>query len=153
MLYSGPLDPTRDGVTHVNVYSKGKTRIGRFLSNFAHTPFVCDDGAFDSVEGYWYWLKTKDESLRTVHGFEAKVLGKSLPLCEEQLEAEEFQSRIRAALDAKFKAYGKALIELRQINLPLAHYYVFGRSIKDAGYKWILEHIAARTWPEAPRQG
>ena len=28
---------TEDGYNHINVYSKGKTELGRWLSNFAHT--------------------------------------------------------------------------------------------------------------------
>lgn len=50
------LDPTKDGIDHINVYSKGKTALGRFLSNFAETDLETKDGHFASVEAYWYWL-------------------------------------------------------------------------------------------------
>ena len=50
------LTPQNDGITHINVYSKGKTTLGRWLTNFAHTPIDTIDGHFESIEGYWYWL-------------------------------------------------------------------------------------------------
>ena len=44
-----------DGMTHINVYSKGKTEIGRWLSNFAYSPIdLGNEGYFSSIEGYWY---------------------------------------------------------------------------------------------------
>jgi hypothetical protein len=42
-----------DGITHINIYSKGKTELGRWLSNFTYHPIETEDGKFDSVEGYW----------------------------------------------------------------------------------------------------
>jgi hypothetical protein len=51
------IKPSEDGVTHINVYSRGNTELGRLLSNFAHTPFSHPEfGEFASVEGFWYWL-------------------------------------------------------------------------------------------------
>ena len=42
-----------DGVTHINVYSQGKTSIGRALSNFSPLGFNHPKhGHFESVEGY-----------------------------------------------------------------------------------------------------
>jgi len=47
-----------DGVTHVNIYSKAKTELGRWLSNFAYAPIrITGHGRFASIEAYWYWLK------------------------------------------------------------------------------------------------
>lgn len=42
---------TTDGIDHINIYSKGKTTLGRMLSNFACTPFTHpEDGKFASIE-------------------------------------------------------------------------------------------------------
>ena len=50
-----------DGVTHINVYSKGATALGRALSNFARIPVVVvPNGRFESVEAYWYWLRVME---------------------------------------------------------------------------------------------
>lgn len=40
-------------------------KIGRFLSNLAHTPFVLDGRKYESVEGFYIGLKTSDQLLRT----------------------------------------------------------------------------------------
>ena len=50
------INPKQDGISHVNIYSQGKTELGRMLSNFYHYQVITKDGNFTSVEGYWYWL-------------------------------------------------------------------------------------------------
>lgn len=128
-----------DGVDFINVYSKAETRLGRFLSNFSYAPFVCEDGLFESVEGYWYWLTRKDDRLRTLSGYAAKKLGKSLPkVCEDAL----FQSKIQNAVTCKLKNNPTMLRLLKRNKLPLAHYYVYNGKRVAGGYEWILEHIA-----------
>ena len=53
------INPDNDGIDHINTYSKGKTELGKLLTNFAHTPFVHPKyGEFQSVEGFWYFKKT-----------------------------------------------------------------------------------------------
>lgn len=71
------IDPNEDGISHINVYSKGRTGIGRFLSNFTFYPIHTVDGEFHSIEGYWYWLTCRDDRLRYLHGYEAKKLGRN----------------------------------------------------------------------------
>lgn len=68
---------TDDGITHINVYSKGKTELGRLLSNFSHTPFYGNDILFNSVEGWWQWFTTGKEYdyLKYLYGFKAKKRG------------------------------------------------------------------------------
>jgi hypothetical protein len=142
------LEVDRDGVTHINIYSKGNTDIGRYLSNFAHTPIeLKHDGYFASIEAYWYWLLTGDDDLRLMHGFSAKAAGKTA--LEKQKaridsESEEFKEKIKHALDVKFKSHSKKFLSLCQSHLPLRHYYVYQEKRVDAGYKWITEHIEKR---------
>lgn len=38
------INPEEDGITHINIYSKGKTDLGRMLSNFAKFPIETVDG-------------------------------------------------------------------------------------------------------------
>jgi hypothetical protein len=33
-------DPTTDGIDHINIYSKGYTKLGRLLSNFTKSEFT-----------------------------------------------------------------------------------------------------------------
>ena len=37
--------PKDDGITHINIYSQGKTQLGRFLSNFEPSPIETEDGS------------------------------------------------------------------------------------------------------------
>lgn len=133
-------DPDLDGAYHLNVYSKAKTELGRWMSNFAHQPMnVPGDGAFNSVEGYWYWIGCQHERLRQLSGYEAKKFGKACPAVLPALLEEEFQAKIRAAIVAKAYVRPDMLAQLRASTLPLAHYYVFGTTVRDAGYQWILD--------------
>ena len=139
----------QDGVDHINIYSQGETELGRLLSNFAHTPFVHPDlGAFESVEGLWYWLGASEEGsgktkLRCVYGFTAKRMGRELPRSKERLSEEVFRETIFAAFEAKLAANPRIRSLLINSTLPLAHYYVYGKkgnTIKrDAGYEWQVE--------------
>jgi len=64
------IDPKEDRISHINVYSKSTTELGRKLTNFARmTTPTANDGVFASVEAYWYWLgvaenNPKRETLR-----------------------------------------------------------------------------------------
>ncbi|MDO8640110.1 MAG: hypothetical protein Q7R33_01040 [Nitrosarchaeum sp.] len=149
------MDPTQDGIDHINIYSKGRTTLGRWLSNFALMSFVCEDGEFQSVEGYWYWIKTKNDELRQLSGFRAKQLGMSLPIVEELLE-EEFRKKIRKAINAKVTQNQKLKVALIQSTLPFTHYYVFKNFVKEAGSEWVVEHFETirkllKEWDDADR--
>lgn len=117
------LTPDDDGITHINIYSQGKTREGRELSNFDHKPFVHKEfGAFASVEGFYYWLGCQDERLRHAHGYEAKKLGQSLPVVR-RWNKEKFESLILEALALKLERYPALANKLAESTLPLTHYY------------------------------
>lgn len=141
-------DPNQDGLTHINVYSRGLTVIGRFLSNFTFAPFVHPlDGRFASVEGYWYWLAVKPthprrDELRYAHGYAAKTLGRMFRGADWPT-LPDFQDRICMALRAKLGAYPDFLMLFRQPpHLPLAHYYVFDgmtRAVPEA--QWMLDEL------------
>ena len=62
----------------INVYSKSTSKLGRLLSNFAHTPFVIGGKRFESVEGLWYWYMTAADAMRFLYGSNAKRVGKML---------------------------------------------------------------------------
>ncbi len=130
-----------DGVHHINIYSKGKTEIGRWLSNFSYAPIQTEHGWFNSVEGYWYWQTTLNDHLRELHGFAAKKLGKESEKLVE-LTDEEFKNRIKKAIDLKLKL---RLRDIATINLPLTHYYEYGgKRVEKPEYNWITEHIQKR---------
>lgn len=136
------FDPKDDGVTHINVYSKGKTDLGKFLSNFARAEFVHpEDGKFSSVEAYWYWLSTKDDSLRTLHGYFAKARGREIG-GKDWMDSEEFKRKIKMAIRIKIHTNPKMMKEFKESKLPFVHYYVYGgKVVQPKEGTWIMEFL------------
>jgi hypothetical protein len=131
-----------DGVDHINIYSKGKTVLGRWLTNFAYSPItIPEHGDFASIESYWYWLGCEDDNLRHLHGFAAKKAGKAIP---NTIDRPGFNELICKAIDIKLKSNLDMLYELYDSTLPLVHYYEYGGKRVDAGYRWIVDHIESR---------
>lgn len=134
------MDELEDGITHVNVYSRGFTELGRFLSNFTQHPVKTEDGPFESIEGYWYWLSCKDDALRTMYGFQAKKYGRSVGAVD-WMGDEDFKRKICEAI--KYKILNSDMIgPFLDNELPLKHYYVYsGRIVEPKEGKWIIEYI------------
>lgn len=140
--------PEEDGITHINIYSKGATDLGRWLTNFAHVPFTHPTyGEFNSIEALWYYASTgfQHEDLRSLSGFNAKQVGKKLPKVEIVTDGTEdpskFASIIKTGIRAKLIGNPKMLGALIDTHLPLAHYYVYGGKAVHAGYEWIVLYI------------
>lgn len=138
-------DSAYDGLEHINIYSKGRTSLGRFLTNFENYPFNCEDGYFSSVEGYWYWLSAdgsdQREELRNLSGNDAKKLGKKIST-GKRLDQKEFARKISEAIKIKILKNPEMKQELMEKNLPLDHYYDFsGKIVKLDKYYWIVRAI------------
>lgn len=129
-----------DGVTHINIYSKGKTKIGRWLSNFTQCQIRTEQGWFNSIEGYWYWLTTFNDTLRELYGYNAKKVGKESSK-ERTLSDKDFKKYIKKALDLKIKTNIQGFYTS---SLPFCHYYEYGGKRVDAKYEWIVEHFEKR---------
>jgi hypothetical protein len=137
-----------DGQNHINIYSKGKTLLGKWLTNFAYSPItIPEHGKFASIEAYWYWLSCEDDNLRHLNGFTAKQEGKRIlsSRCDGLLyQRDNFNELICKAIDIKLKSNMDMLYELHDSTLPLVHYYEYGGKRVDAGYEWIVDHIESR---------
>lgn len=137
-------DPAEDGVTHLNVYSKAQTDLGRWLSNFTRSWVNTEDGPFASIEAYWYWLGTdspRREELRGTHGFRSKQLGRELRAPDWTADP-VFRRKILAAITAKLQSEPSRLDELASTDLPLVHYYVYGgKVVEPSEGSWMLEHL------------
>ena len=134
LTFQGNPDPRDDGVTHINIWSKGRTSLGRALSNFAHTPFTHPTyGTFHSMEGYWYWVATgmSDNTLRLLYGYRAKQHGKTLP----RVKHPDFEALICEGLLAKLNANASLKQALIESSLPLHHYFCYWDkiTIPDSG--------------------
>jgi len=139
------IDPNEDGITHINVYSKGRTIIGRLLSNFAHTPFTHPKyGRFHSVEGFIYWMGSGDEALRLMYGPQAKEYGRKAAENKKRLPVWEFKQAIIEALRCKIEQNIKVRFYLRseRADLPFVHYYVYGNKVITVPqWDWVIEEL------------
>lgn len=138
-------DPSEDGHTHLNAYSKGRTHLGRMLSNFAYSPFVFEPyGKFNSMEGFYYWYVTGKihEELRTLHGSTAKSVGQKFHRVIQSLSDEDIEI-LQDALVAKIVQNPDIKKELSDCKLEIVHYYVmFGKVIDLSGqHDWYTETL------------
>lgn len=153
LLLSVPQDkmtPETEGVNHYNIYSQSRTELGRFLSHFTHHPVnTYDHGVFNSLEGYWYWLKYRDDNLRLLSGYEAKQYGCELGASRMVVlepSSDEFVRDILFATDQKINTMpGVLKLRLFQSRLPLIHAYVHqGKYSFQNSMDYIIAHINRR---------
>ncbi len=126
----------KDGIDCINVYSKGKTQLGRDLSNFAHTPFNGNGRHFASVEGWWYWFITgkKHHYLCTLWGFRAKKEGKKFPQIFKVTPVILKQVyRTKLALNLEIAK------TLKTSSLPFTHFYEYWGKIVLTHWQWTGE--------------
>ena len=122
------VNPKDDGKTHINCWSKGRTALGRELSNFANTPFKHPKyGNFVSVEGFWYWLATgqTDDKLRRLYGLSAKSYGSKLTTVP--MEPSVFQKTICEAIRCKIAQNKNLRKAFAESTLPFRHYFTYGK--------------------------
>lgn len=147
------VDPNEDGVSHINVYSKGKSKLGRLLSNFADTPFNLNGVRYACVEAFWYVTKMRNANKGTLtpvfseeeivamagrKGYDAKTVFKAYKRGEKADEptAEE----LKQAYQAKLAAHPEIGQLLKGNNLPLAHYYMYkDKMVAADNYLWTAE--------------
>jgi predicted NAD-dependent protein-ADP-ribosyltransferase YbiA (DUF1768 family) len=147
------LDPDSDGKTHINVFSGGRTWLGRQLTNFARTPFVVDGEEWASMEAFWFGSRMPAgpyrDAIRGLHGHEARSAGQEYERTVGRLspkdDSPEFQASYEKAFRIKLDTHPSLALALAQSDLPLRHYYSFkDGTVKDAGYKWMtafMEHV------------
>lgn len=131
----------KDGIDHINIYSKGKTELGRYLSNFTYSPFEHPIyGNFKSIEGFWYYNLTGDEKLRELYGYEAKKHGQNQ--CKYVINGEwgVDRTQVKLAIIAKLtQSNPEMLEEFIYSDLPFKHYYNFGgKIIEPKEAQWLV---------------
>lgn len=149
------LNPSEEGITHINVYSKSNLEIGRMLSNFYKFEIDTDDGVFLSVEAYWHYLSISNEfnernELKSLYGYEAKHEGSKLIKKFGRVTDQNFETKISKAIFQKFLKNKDMLLENEKyLSLPFKHYYNFDGRIVDVTekYKWMIDNITyIRGW-------
>lgn len=132
--------PDGDGVDHINIHVDGKTELGRMLSTFHRSQFTHPwFGPFNSMEGFWFYIKTKEkpDELRMLSGLKAKKLGKSLT----RQWVENFTDIITAANYFKIEQNPHLKKLFLESTLPFDHYYLHGPGkvmIRPKGHEWLV---------------
>ena len=150
--------PEGDGIDHVNVYSKSRSKLGRTLSNFAHTPFTLGENRFETVESWWYWTKmnkinaanlfptfTEEQmiEMKSKIGKEAKTMFRNL-YKDDSSSYSPTKDELKAAYLQKLLEHPEIEKLLLENNLPLAHYYMmFSKKVSADSTLW-----TAKLWEE-----
>lgn len=117
--------PEDDGKTHINIYSKASTELGRMLSHFYHAPFDHPEfGHFLNMEGFWHYLSTgcKYEPFRNMPAVKVKMLSKNMT----KVFRDDFMSQIKFANELKLLQHPNILHHFCNSILPFEHYYSYG---------------------------
>ncbi|MNP88984.1 hypothetical protein D3C85_13780 [compost metagenome] len=134
------IDPSEDGVSHINVYSRGATSLGRALSNISECniehPFY---GHFRSLEGLWFFMRTghKYDDFRIMKGMNARNRGKEL----ENVHFPMFNKMFKLGMLEKLDRNPILQKQLVENELPLMHYYVYGKKvIPQMHHQWQMDY-------------
>jgi hypothetical protein len=137
-------DPSRDGVDHCNVYTRGATPLGRAMSNMAESHIDHPRyGHFRTLEGLWYFLKTgkNDDMFRILDGFGCKKRGKE----KESIYDPNFQREFKVGIICKILTNDQLRIQLTMSSAPFVHYYFYGKVpgkqklVVPKGHEWQME--------------
>ncbi|MBN22752.1 MAG: hypothetical protein CL678_15815 [Bdellovibrionaceae bacterium] len=141
------LSPLDDGVTHINIYSKARTKLGYLLSNLTDAQVRHPRlGVFKTLEGLWFYYSTGcvDEIFRVLPGFKAKRYGSTLP----RVQQDDFEEVIKEALYCKV-IQNPIIAELMlESTLPFEHYYYYGnpknaKVINVTSNRWVVDELEA----------
>lgn len=116
-----------DGQTHIRISPKGKTRLGRLLTNRAHTPFHCVGRGtsleYASLEAFWLCARSDDHEnavLRAVHGLAADKMAMRVP--RKARPGNVFRTEVIQAMRCKIAQSPELRELLSQNTLPLIRY-------------------------------
>jgi len=158
LIFENPYKVEEDGITHINIYTKAKTELGKLLTNLSNISIEVEYNEkilkFKSLEGWWYFLKIKDLKnkecfeLCDLSGFDCKTFGQKelKELEEKQLNNTDFFiDNILKSI--RYKIFNSKIKDLlKQSSLPFTHYYYYGNEnnfkvIDLTPNNWILEEI------------
>ena len=142
-----------DGITHINIYSKSKTILGRSLSHFSEFGFCVDNNQFRTLEGYFYYnllsihfnekniipsafkqflLNSKGSDVKKTMKIFFKENSKEIDFKKLKTikQSQEFKSKILKGLEERLKQNKELEDLLFKNDLDFEHYYVFEKENK-----------------------
>lgn len=115
------FDPNDDGVSHINIYTKGRTKLGRLLSHMSDLHVEIDNEHFHCLEGYWHFLRTGSIHTRfkILNGFEAKRYAKTVPTVWNK----DFRTEFLKGIALRLEQNSVLINLLNETNLRLVQYH------------------------------
>lgn len=142
------LNPDKDGEEFINIWIKGKTKLGQMLSHFYELPFKHPYfGSFNSMEGFWHYIQNKErnDKLRSLSGMAAKNYGKSLTW----KRVDNFHAVIASANFYKIEQNPELKKLFVESKLPFTQYWIHESSGDAVGqgdlvvtlthYQWLVD--------------
>lgn len=129
-----------DGVDHINIYDKGNTALGMFLSHSYRYSFIHPVlGKFNTMEALWYFVQSKDrdDKIRDLAGKAIKEYAKRM----EVRKILNFKAIIMDSNRLRLMSNEGKVNEMKNSTLPFDIYYINNvtkEKIRPAYYKWIL---------------
>jgi len=162
--------PRGDGDTHINVYSKGKTELGRWLTNFTYETVLTPYGMMNSMESYYHYLKIQRAliesnmlrvpkpieramvNLTNLHGRAAQEAGRSARkllrsygITLNDVPNAWFNEQFMLGLEYKLRKSPDKLALLQDEladGKVLLHYYTYGNTVHHKGhFDWLGDRI------------
>lgn len=136
-----------DGITHINIWSKGNTELGKMLSHFYHAPFKHPYfGNFNCMEGFWHYIASHErpDIFRILNGIKSKLKSQEMRK-QKVLTKRHLVNFPQIILDANFHkivAHPEIQKLLVESTLPFEHYYVYGKGnvvILPHGSDWLCQ--------------
>lgn len=113
----------QDGEDHINIWERGATDIGRFLTHnsnfhFTHNLF----GRFANMECFWHYIQSdeRDDRVRTLTGQQLKNFAKKMT----QIRVQNFRAIIMDSNYQRIMKYPAVVQSMRDTTLPFDCYYV-----------------------------
>lgn len=143
--------PAKDGVDHINIYSKGKTSLGRALTNMFQFTFEYNGCTFHSVEQAWHYFKFLDInplvaqhilSLENSYDCLKYARANSVPETVAFVQTDAFRNRIKDVIITRLQADDALRVQLKNSVLPFKHYFVYGAdAVRDQSdkYSWLIQ--------------
>jgi hypothetical protein len=144
MLDKSALKVENDSIDHINVYTRGRTRLGRAMSNLSDCNIDHPrHGLFRTLEGLWYYLKTgsNDDWYRLMSGYDCRKRGKT----GTTVWNTNFHRDFKIGMVLKILSNPLLMEELKESTLPFTHYYFFGKTpdklklMVPKGHEWQME--------------
>ena len=141
---------SQDGIDHINIYSKGKSTLGKRLTNMFPFNFTFDGLIFKSVEHAWHYYKFIDynpdvatQIFETNSPYDALKIARANATEDTSsvVLTNEFRSLIKEVIKQRIMEDESLIILLRNSWLPFEHYYVYGADkIQDQSdkYAWLI---------------